>query len=81
LRIILVLKGAIRASVSTGFRAPSLHQIFLSNIQTLLVGNEVAQQGTFNNVSDVTRNLLQVPQLDVETSFNFTAGFYQMEIV
>jgi len=67
-------KGAIRASVSTGFRAPSLHQIFLSNIQTLLVGNEVAQQGTFNNVSDVTRNLLQVPQLDVETSFNFTAG-------
>jgi len=36
----------------------------LSNIQTLLVGNEVAQQGTFNNVSDVTRNLLQVPQLD-----------------
>ncbi len=67
-------KGAIRASVSTGFRAPSLHQIYLSNIQTLLVGNEVAQQGTFNNVSDVTRNLLQVPQLDVETSFNFTAG-------
>ncbi len=67
-------RGAIRASVSTGFRAPSLHQIFLSNIQTLLVGNEVAQQGTFNNVSDVTRNLLQVPQLDVETSFNFTAG-------
>ena len=67
-------KGAVRASVSTGFRAPSLHQIYLSNIQTLLVGNTVAQQGTFNNVSDVTRNLLQVPQLDVETSFNFTAG-------
>lgn len=67
-------KGVIRASVSTGFRAPSLHQIYLSNIQTLLVGNEVAQQGTFNNVSDVTRNLLQVPQLDVETSLNFTAG-------
>lgn len=67
-------QGAIRASISTGFRAPSLHQIYLSNIQTLLVGNEVAQQGTFNNVSDVTRNLLQVPQLDVETSFNFTAG-------
>lgn len=66
--------GAIRASVSTGFRAPSLHQIYLSNIQTLVVGSDIAQQGTFNNVSDITRNLLQVPQLDVETSLNFTAG-------
>ncbi len=67
-------KGAIRTSVSTGFRAPSLHQIYLSNIQTLFVGQNVAQEGTFNNVSDVTRVALGVPQLDVETSINFTAG-------
>jgi len=67
-------KGAIRASVSTGFRAPSLHQIYLSNIQTIFVGNKIGQRGAFNNVSDVTRNLLQVPQLEVETSFNFTVG-------
>lgn len=67
-------KVAIRASVSTGFRAPSLHQIYLSNIQTLLVGQEVAQEGTFNNVSEVTRVALGVPQLDVETSMNLTTG-------
>ncbi len=67
-------KGALRASVNTGFRAPSLHQIYLSNIQTLFVGQNVGQEGTFNNVSDITRVALGVPQLDVETSFNMTAG-------
>ena len=66
-------KGAIRASVSTGFRAPSLHQIYLSNIQTLVSGGTVSNQGTFNNVSDVVRGL-GIPQLDAETSLNFTAG-------
>ena len=67
-------KGAIRASVSTGFRAPSLHQIYLSNIQTLVSGGTVSNQGTFNNVSEVVRGL-GVPALDAETSFNMTAGF------
>lgn len=67
-------KGTIRGSVSTGFRAPSLHQIYLSNIQTLVVDGNIAQEGTFNNVSDVTRNLLGIPQLDAEESFNYTAG-------
>ncbi|MEM6380177.1 MAG: TonB-dependent receptor, partial [Bacteroidota bacterium] len=67
-------KGAVRASVSTGFRAPSLHQIYLSNVQTLVSGGTVSNQGTFNNVSDVIRGL-GVPALDAETSFNITAGF------
>ncbi len=66
-------KGVIRASVNTGFRAPSLHQIYLSNIQTLVSGGTVSNQGTFNNVSDVIRGL-GVPQLDAETSFSVTAG-------
>ena len=66
--------GAIRASVSTGFRAPSLHQIYLSNIQTTAGANGLIQQGTFNNVSDITRNVLEVPQLEAETSFNISAG-------
>ncbi len=66
-------KGAFRASVSTGFRAPSLHQIYLSNVQTLVSGGTVSNQGTFNNVSDVITGL-GVPALDAETSFNFTAG-------
>ena len=67
-------QGAFRASLGTGFRAPSLHQIYLSNIQTLVVDGNVAQEGTFNNVSDVTRNQLGVPQLDAETSLNLTGG-------
>ncbi len=66
-------RGAIRASVSTGFRAPSLHQIYLSNVQTLVSGGTVSNQGTFNNVSDVIVGL-GVPSLDAETSFNYTAG-------
>ncbi|MBT8219810.1 MAG: TonB-dependent receptor [Bacteroidia bacterium] len=65
--------GAIRASVSTGFRAPSLHQIYLSNIQTLVSGGTVSNQGTFNNESDVVRGL-GIDALDAETALNFTAG-------
>ncbi|MEM6770401.1 MAG: TonB-dependent receptor, partial [Bacteroidota bacterium] len=67
--------GAVRASVSTGFRAPSLHQIYLSNIQTTAGASGLIQEGTFSNVDDVTRNILGVDQLDAETSLNFTAGF------
>lgn len=67
-------KGAIRGSYSTGFRAPSLHQIYLSNIQTLVSGGTVSNQGTFNNVDPIIRDGLGVPQLTAETSKNITAG-------
>ncbi len=67
-------KGALRASYSTGFRAPSLHQIYLSNIQTLVSGGTVSNQGTFNNVDPVIRDGLGVPQLTAETSTNISAG-------
>ncbi len=66
-------KLTIRASASTGFRAPSLHQIYLSNIQTLVSGGTVSNQGTFNNQSPVIRGL-KVPELKEEESFNFSAG-------
>ena len=65
--------GAIRASLSTGFRAPSLHQIYLSNVQTLVSGGTVSNQGTFNNVDPVIKSL-GIPELDAETSFNIGAG-------
>ena len=67
-------QGALRASYSTGFRAPSLHQIYLSNIQTLISGGTVSNQGTFNNVDPVIRDGLGVPQLTAETSKNISAG-------
>jgi iron complex outermembrane receptor protein len=67
-------RGAIRGSYSTGFRAPSLHQIYLSNIQTLVSGGTISNQGTFNNVDPVIRQGLGVPQLTAETSKNISAG-------
>ena len=67
-------KGAVRASYSTGFRAPSLHQIYLSNIQTLVSGGTISNQGTFNNVDPIIREGLGVPQLTAETSKNISAG-------
>lgn len=67
--------AVIRGSYSTGFRAPSLHQIYLSNIQTLVSGGTISNQGTFNNVSPVLREGLGVPQLHAETSDNISAGF------
>jgi iron complex outermembrane receptor protein len=53
---------AIRASFSTGFRAPALHQIYLSNIQTLVSGGKISNQGTFNNVDPAVIGL-GVPRL------------------
>ncbi len=67
-------RGAIRASYGTGFRAPSLHQIYLSNIQTLVSGGTISNQGTFNNVDPIIRVGLGVPQLTAETSKSFSAG-------
>jgi len=67
-------KGALRASYSTGFRAPSLHQIYLSNVQTLVSGGSISNQGTFNNVDPIIREDLGVPQLTSETSKNISAG-------
>lgn len=66
-------KLVIRASYSTGFRAPSLHQIYMSNVQTLLSGGTISNQGTFNNESAVVRSL-GVEKLKAEEAQNFTAG-------
>ncbi|MFV5684330.1 TonB-dependent receptor [Flavobacterium sp. GB2R13] len=65
---------AVRASYSTGFRAPALHQIYLSNIQTLVSGGTVSNQGTFNNIDPAVIGL-GVPQLHAEKSQNLSTGF------
>jgi iron complex outermembrane receptor protein len=65
---------AVRASYSTGFRAPALHQIYLSNIQTLVSGGTVSNQGTFNNVDPAVKGL-GVPQLHAEKAQNLSTGF------
>ena len=66
-------KLALRGSASTGFRAPSLHQIYMSNIQTLISGGTVSNQGTFNNQSAVVRSL-GVPKLKEENANNYSFG-------
>ncbi|MCP3931259.1 MAG: TonB-dependent receptor [Bacteroidetes bacterium] len=64
---------SIRASASTGFRAPSLHQRYLSNVQTLVSGGTISNQGTFNNESPVIRQL-EVDPLKDETASNISIG-------
>jgi iron complex outermembrane receptor protein len=66
-------KVSFRASASTGFRAPSLHQIYMSNIQTLVSGGTISNQGTFNNASPVIRSL-GIDELKQENSMNYTFG-------
>ncbi len=66
-------KFSVRGSISSGFRAPSLHQIFLSNIQTLISAGTVSNQGTFDNDSPVLRQL-GVDKLKEETAINISFG-------
>jgi iron complex outermembrane recepter protein len=67
-------KATIRASVSTGFRAPTLHQINLQIAQASFVpGQGIQTKGIVNNRSAQAK-LLGVPQLKPEESTNFTIG-------
>ena len=70
---------ALRGSASTGFRAPSMQQIYFNNISTQFNANDQgvlvpSQTGTFRNDGDVAE-ALGVPELKEETSRNFSAGF------
>jgi iron complex outermembrane receptor protein len=65
---------AIRGSASTGFRAPSLHQRFLSTTSTLFVAGVPFEVGTFTNDSRPAE-LLGIPQLKPEKSKNYGLGF------
>ncbi|MGB0836618.1 MAG: TonB-dependent receptor [Flavobacteriaceae bacterium] len=68
-------KGAIRASYSTGFRAPTLHQRYLTNSQYIIVAgsSEPLLQGTLANDNPAIQ-ALGVPSLTHETSKNISAG-------
>ena len=73
-RVTLTDEFALRASVSTGFRAPSLQQQFFTSIATVFVDGEPTETGTFAPSSDVAL-ALGSPGLDAEESDNFSAGF------
>lgn len=69
---------ALRAGTSTGFRAPSLHQIHFSRTSTifsLVDGVSVPQEvGVFANTSRAAK-LLGIPELKEETSQSVSVGF------
>ncbi len=69
---------AVRGSVNTGFRAPSLHQLYFTNVSTQFVtnaaGETVAQErGTYRNDSSVAK-ALGIPSLKQERSVNMSGG-------
>ncbi|MGI8582841.1 MAG: TonB-dependent receptor [Chitinophagaceae bacterium] len=66
-------KIVIRGSVSSGFRAPTLHQIFAQSTQASFVGGTIQLSGLFNNRSKQAF-ALGIPLLKPEKSDNFTVG-------
>ncbi len=69
---------SLRGAVSTGFRAPSLQQLWFSNISTLFLPDAMGvlqptQVLTSNNESPVTR-AFGIPRLSEERSINASAG-------
>jgi iron complex outermembrane receptor protein len=75
----VIPKVALRAAASTGFRAPSLHQVWFNNVSTQFVINpgtgelEPRNVLTSNNQSRVTK-AFGVPALQEERSVNVSAG-------
>ena len=69
---------ALRGSASTGFRAPSMQQLYFNNVSTqfnTVNGQSIAQEiGTFRNDSDIAK-AVGIPELTEETALNMTAGF------
>jgi iron complex outermembrane recepter protein len=66
-------KVVIRGSYSTGFRAPTLQQIYSQSIQASFAGGTIVQSGLFNNNS-VQARLLGIPKLRAEKSTNISLG-------
>lgn len=76
---------AVRATANDGFRAPSVQQLYFSNLSTLFVANPQTgvlvptESGTFNNISAVTRAIGQ-GDLQPESARSVSAGItYQGE--
>ncbi|WP_207784935.1 TonB-dependent receptor [Flavobacterium sp. HTF] len=63
----------VRGAISSGFRAPSLHQQYFNNIATDVVDGELLNSGIFRNDSDVAKKL-GIPKLKEETSRNYSFG-------
>jgi iron complex outermembrane receptor protein len=70
-------KIAVRAAVSNGFRAPSLHQIWLEAVSTqfeVVGGTQQARQALLASNRSVVAQAFGIPGLEEETSVNVSAG-------
>lgn len=68
----------LRAAASTGFRAPSMQQLYFNNISTQFVaspsgGLVAVERGTFRNDSALAQ-AIGIPSLKEEESVNFSFG-------
>lgn len=73
-RIKLTKDLNFRFAGSTGFRAPSIHQIYYNTTSTLYTNGQLLEVGTFSNDSKVA-GLVGIPKLKQETSQSVSAGF------
>jgi len=65
---------ALRGAVSSGFRAPSLPQLYFNSTSTIFVDGVPSDVGTFSNDSRVAK-ILGIPKLKQETSNSTSFGF------
>lgn len=67
---------SLRGAISTGFRAPSLHQQYFSNFYSDIAqsGEGIINKGIFPIGSDIA-HAIGLPALKEETSVNYSAGF------
>ncbi len=65
---------ALRGSVSTGFRAPSMQQLYFNNVSTQFRGGEAFEVGTFRNDGSIAE-AVGIPNLNEETSITGSVGF------
>lgn len=64
---------SFRGTVSSGFRAPSLQQLYFNSTFTDVQQGRIIDKGLFSNSSNVTRSL-GIPPLKQETSTHFSLG-------
>jgi iron complex outermembrane recepter protein len=74
-RYMLNDKLSIRGGYSTGFRAPSLHQVYFQNISSQFINNQIVEVGTFNNESAIVSEAFKIGKLKPELSKHFNIGF------
>ncbi len=65
---------ALRGAISSGFRAPSLHQRYFQNTSTQFINGLPSNTLTVNNDNDIARKTVGVDALRPEKSVNMSLG-------